>query len=781
MGDFNVVPVALELIPRTIAPRDTLHPLDCVLLTPQWPTTPVTDGVAVSATSTTMTVAGTPWVADEHRGLWVRLTEFDATLIEEQGDTRDIGSNTDHVLTLHGTQTFTVDQEAYLDGGGAYEIGPSGPVEALNLVSGQKVALRNALTGQDAVPQDTYGYLVAGAEASGDPLDEVEYDAYFDATHHLYVTYSHKGSMVTKVRSVMSGTYDGTPYSFNLSWLIRGAYNGLGSGFGGSSYQLEFVDGENGQLTAFANPTHGGSEMRPQRDYTHGPPAILGTPLVRLIPSPPIAGSQVAVGGPPGTAMFRGAVTPLEFDADARANPAQNKGATPQQVAAFFRQKQVEPLDPHISGFSPFLQLRHHWVYDPAVRDHLKCGNLGQFQDVIGCQVASVDDWDEAYWLDPVTGQLTQLDADDFANSIGSGWSAYIQDQTGNGSQHTPYLEAPIYGASPFSGTYGAVILRMTTGPNAGMALGIACKLKTAFEVNTRDSAPTSLGVGISRSAPTTWVADGGEPEDEPRFITLLANGFSYLEQAPGWRGFRKLVFTGPWNAAVPTFLAAYTAGFLDLPPDIETIPATALAGTELEGSFTGWDITPISLGMEVPDAEIRGVVTLIVEDGTGVTDANSYASLSDGATYFALLGDPIAWASATDDKRSRALIIATHEMDLRYGLRWTSRPTSDEQALAHPQGAVYDILGRLITVPPLPQALIHACCEAALRELQLPGSLRPQQSGSSTSAGATLRAGPFSFSSSSGVSSSSANAWQKVDQLLASGGLIDSGLWARR
>lgn len=56
----------------------------------------------------------------------------------------------------------------------------------------------------------------------------------------------------------------------------------------------------------------------------------------------------------------------------------------------------------------------------------------------------------------------------------------------------------------------------------------------------------------------------------------------------------------------------------------------------------------------------------MIVEDGTGVINANSYASLADATTYFADRG-VTAWASASTSQQSAALIIAADYIEATY------------------------------------------------------------------------------------------------------------------
>jgi hypothetical protein len=77
-------------------------------------------------------------------------------------------------------------------------------------------------------------------------------------------------------------------------------------------------------------------------------------------------------------------------------------------------------------------------------------------------------------------------------------------------------------------------------------------------------------------------------------------------------------------------------------------------------------------------------VVTLIKEDGTGKSDANSYAHLDDGEIYHRGLLYSSAWDAATDDDRTEALVMATRLIDAEYQFHGYSAKA--EQALSWPR-----------------------------------------------------------------------------------------------
>ena len=74
----------------------------------------------------------------------------------------------------------------------------------------------------------------------------------------------------------------------------------------------------------------------------------------------------------------------------------------------------------------------------------------------------------------------------------------------------------------------------------------------------------------------------------------------------------------------------------------------------------------------------------LIKEDGTGRTDANSYASAADGDTYHDGHLYATAWTAATSGNKEKALVMATRLIDAHF--RFNGARQSDRQALQWPR-----------------------------------------------------------------------------------------------
>lgn len=103
--------------------------------------------------------------------------------------------------------------------------------------------------------------------------------------------------------------------------------------------------------------------------------------------------------------------------------------------------------------------------------------------------------------------------------------------------------------------------------------------------------------------------------------------------------------------------------------------------------------------------------MTLTVEDGTGLTSANTYASVAVADAYHTAMGNT-TW-TGTDASKEIALRRATQYLDNRYSYRG-ERLTST-QALEWPRVG-YE-LGWRVEAWPVPN-LKAACCELALRAL---------------------------------------------------------------
>jgi hypothetical protein len=109
--------------------------------------------------------------------------------------------------------------------------------------------------------------------------------------------------------------------------------------------------------------------------------------------------------------------------------------------------------------------------------------------------------------------------------------------------------------------------------------------------------------------------------------------------------------------------------------------------------------------------------MAFIVEDGTGLANANSYASVADTNVYFAERGQS-AW-TGTDEAKEQLLVLATDYIELRWGQRLLGvKEFPSVQFLSFPRTGIDGYTG-------IPVCLKRATAEYAL--LAKSGKLAPE------------------------------------------------------
>ncbi len=115
--------------------------------------------------------------------------------------------------------------------------------------------------------------------------------------------------------------------------------------------------------------------------------------------------------------------------------------------------------------------------------------------------------------------------------------------------------------------------------------------------------------------------------------------------------------------------------------------------------------------------------MALIVEDGSGMTNADAFISVAYADTYHAAMGNT-TWTGAEPLKegairRATAFLSNSYEWQ---GYKRQGRP----QALAWPRVDVVDCEGWGVDFASIPVEIQKATAEVALRELVSPGSMNP-------------------------------------------------------
>jgi len=134
--------------------------------------------------------------------------------------------------------------------------------------------------------------------------------------------------------------------------------------------------------------------------------------------------------------------------------------------------------------------------------------------------------------------------------------------------------------------------------------------------------------------------------------------------------------------------------------------------------------------------------MALIVEDGTGKSDAESYISVADADTYHAAQTGTTDWSGATTDNKEMALRRATRYLDSVYRLQWQGQRKLDTQVLDWPRYNVYDADDFDVDCDSLPAKLEQATAEMAL--LALSEDLLPDLSDPGTVKASKVKVGPI-------------------------------------
>lgn len=111
--------------------------------------------------------------------------------------------------------------------------------------------------------------------------------------------------------------------------------------------------------------------------------------------------------------------------------------------------------------------------------------------------------------------------------------------------------------------------------------------------------------------------------------------------------------------------------------------------------------------------------MAFVVEDGTGLPNANSYSDVAYADDYFAERGIT-AWTG--DDSQKQAwLIQATDYIQQVFASRFVGAKATPDQALAWPRIFAVTRDGLELDSNMVPSAVVRACCQYALRAIQGP------------------------------------------------------------
>jgi len=136
--------------------------------------------------------------------------------------------------------------------------------------------------------------------------------------------------------------------------------------------------------------------------------------------------------------------------------------------------------------------------------------------------------------------------------------------------------------------------------------------------------------------------------------------------------------------------------------------------------------------------------MALIVEDGTGKSDAEAYISVADADTYIAAYIPSTAWDAFSTTQKEDALRQAAQYLDLVYGERWDGERLTKDQALDHPRSGVY-LKGHLISTTEVASPVPDSNAEIAMRVAE-GDSLLPVRENEDSKTVERIKIGPLEF-----------------------------------
>ena len=106
--------------------------------------------------------------------------------------------------------------------------------------------------------------------------------------------------------------------------------------------------------------------------------------------------------------------------------------------------------------------------------------------------------------------------------------------------------------------------------------------------------------------------------------------------------------------------------------------------------------------------------MAFVVETGAGLSNANSYASVSAADSYVADRGIT-GWASLSQTIKEQSLVKATDYLEATYRAAWKGNRVSETQALSWPR---YNVVvdGFNFASNGVPLQVVNACIEMAIR-----------------------------------------------------------------
>lgn len=162
--------------------------------------------------------------------------------------------------------------------------------------------------------------------------------------------------------------------------------------------------------------------------------------------------------------------------------------------------------------------------------------------------------------------------------------------------------------------------------------------------------------------------------------------------------------------------------------------------------------------------------LTLVKEDGTGLSNANSYAAVADGDAYFEGHLYATAWTAATSGTKAAALVMATRLVDTQFqfngykanetqALQWPRERCPDPDRNAVTSSLQSPVLSSFVPSDEVPKGVVEAVCEMARELLIVDRTAAPPGEGISST-----QTSSATHDSAGGSSSQSSTTYSKED-----------------
>lgn len=169
--------------------------------------------------------------------------------------------------------------------------------------------------------------------------------------------------------------------------------------------------------------------------------------------------------------------------------------------------------------------------------------------------------------------------------------------------------------------------------------------------------------------------------------------------------------------------------------------------------------------------------MALIVEDGSGRSDSESFASVADADAYWSLRGNPSDWTSANTAAKESALRAASDYVEARFAERWMGCRISTTQRMSWPRYGVY-VDAVYVSSSAVPEQVRFATIELALRSLTETDGLMPDIAEPGSIAAESVSLGEISTSTTYIGAKSQFKKFSRPDALLRP--LVSGGDFAR-